>query len=146
MLQLGGLIASFVTALIGYVIFVGSAPEDKRDGGLILLLAAVELVASLYTGNPSVALALKLLLCLQALAVVGWLVRDGQKRRYGRGVTIRQVRGQGDKRFDGEVDCFPGRESSKVAPSLCAAAIRSILPPSEALAICKLPFLGQKPV
>jgi hypothetical protein len=81
MLQLQGLVAAFVTALIGYVIFVGPTPKDKRDGGLMLLLSAVELQASLYTGIASVALALKLLLCLQALAGIVWFVRDRQTRR-----------------------------------------------------------------
>ena len=80
MLQVEGFLAAFILALLGSVIFVSLNPEDKRDGGLIFLLAAITLGASIYSDNPSVALALKVLLALQAMFVVGWLLR----RRLGR--------------------------------------------------------------
>lgn len=81
MLQIEGFLAGFAWALIGFVVVVSLNPEDKRDGGLMLLLSAVTLGASLYAQNPAVALALQVLLGLQALVVIGWFVRVKLRRR-----------------------------------------------------------------
>lgn len=84
MLQIEGLVAACAWALLGLVVLASLSPEDKRDGGLMLVLSLTTFVAVLFSEVPSVAKALQLFLTLQALLVLVWLVRHKLLRRSGR--------------------------------------------------------------
>jgi hypothetical protein len=75
MLKVEGLLAAFAWLVVGSFVIASFTPEDKRDGGLLLLLAAVDFGGALYSDVPAVALALQVLLALQALAAVLWFMR-----------------------------------------------------------------------
>ena len=75
MLKVEGLLAASALLVVGFFIMASFTPEDKRDGGLLLLLAAVNFGAALYSDDPAVALALQVLLALQAVAAILWFMR-----------------------------------------------------------------------
>ena len=81
MLMIEGIIAAFAWAMVGLVVLVSLDAEDIRDGTLMLLLSTVTLGASIYSADSTVALALKVLLAMQAMFVIGWVLRRRWRRR-----------------------------------------------------------------
>jgi hypothetical protein len=81
MLMVEGLMAALVWLIIGFFVIVSFTPQDKRDGGLMLLLSAVTFGATLYSDDPSIASALRVLLALQAAIAILWFVRMRSARR-----------------------------------------------------------------
>ncbi len=69
-MKVEGLLAASALLVVGFFIILSFTPEDKREGGLLLLLPAVNFGTALYSDDPAVALALQVLLAIQAVAAV----------------------------------------------------------------------------